>query len=199
MTQDGAVDARPRTVRVRTEVAAWPRRSTTPCRRGGATTCRSGRGCARPSTGAACAGWVVDDDVRGRPTGVDVLPLKSWLGWGPPPGRGGAGGVGRLALGRAGVVLPADRVADDRRARAAAGAAARRPAPSDAGARRDALGRHATWRSSAWRRPGLDRGAPAARHRPDRPRAVRGRRRRRAGPGRQRAGARARRRAGPSG
>jgi len=36
-----------------------------------------------PFHGRTVRGWVVDEDV-GTPVGVDVLPLKSWLGWGPP-------------------------------------------------------------------------------------------------------------------
>jgi primosomal protein N' (replication factor Y) len=37
-----------------------------------------------PLHGRTVRGWVVDEDV-GTPPGVAVLPLKSWLGWGPPP------------------------------------------------------------------------------------------------------------------
>ena len=37
-----------------------------------------------PLHGRTVRGWVVEDDVR-APPGVDVRPLKSWLGWGPPP------------------------------------------------------------------------------------------------------------------
>jgi primosomal protein N' (replication factor Y) len=37
-----------------------------------------------PLHGRSVRGWVVEDDVT-PPAGVDVLPLKSWLGWGPPP------------------------------------------------------------------------------------------------------------------
>ena len=37
-----------------------------------------------PFHGRTVRGWVVDEDV-GTPAGVEVLPLKSWLGWGPPP------------------------------------------------------------------------------------------------------------------
>ena len=48
------------------------------------TTCVSGPGCACRSTGAACgAGW--SRTTSATPEGVDLLPLKSWLGWGPPP------------------------------------------------------------------------------------------------------------------
>ena len=36
-----------------------------------------------PFHGRTVRGWVVDEDV-GTPPGVEVLPLKSWLGWGPP-------------------------------------------------------------------------------------------------------------------
>ena len=63
----------------------WPRRSTTPFRRPGARTYRSARACGRPSTGGRCgAGWSTEE--VGAPAGVDLLPLKSWLGWGPPAG-----------------------------------------------------------------------------------------------------------------
>ncbi len=37
-----------------------------------------------PLHGRTVRGWVVGEDV-GAPAGVAVLPLKSWLGWGPPP------------------------------------------------------------------------------------------------------------------
>ena len=36
-----------------------------------------------PFHGRTVRGWVVGEDV-GTPSGVEVLPLKSWLGWGPP-------------------------------------------------------------------------------------------------------------------
>lgn len=37
-----------------------------------------------PLHGRSVRGWVVDDDVT-PPEGIAALPLKSWLGWGPPP------------------------------------------------------------------------------------------------------------------
>jgi primosomal protein N' (replication factor Y) len=37
-----------------------------------------------PLHGRSVRGWVVEDYVT-PPLGIDVLPLKSWLGWGPPP------------------------------------------------------------------------------------------------------------------
>jgi primosomal protein N' (replication factor Y) len=37
-----------------------------------------------PLHGRSVKGWVVADGVE-PPAGVEVLPLKSWLGWGPPP------------------------------------------------------------------------------------------------------------------
>ena len=37
-----------------------------------------------PLHGRSVTGWVVEDEVA-PPPGVAVLPLKSWLGWGPPP------------------------------------------------------------------------------------------------------------------
>src|SRR5580704_16511027 len=38
-----------------------------------------------PLHGRSVRGWVVDDAVA-EAEGRQVLPLKSWLGWGPPPG-----------------------------------------------------------------------------------------------------------------
>ena len=68
----------------------WPRRSTTPCRPSGRTTCASGPGCASLSTGAPCgAGSSRPTSDAGRRR--RSLPLKSWLGWGPPAGAGRAG------------------------------------------------------------------------------------------------------------
>jgi primosomal protein N' (replication factor Y) len=37
-----------------------------------------------PLHGRSVRGWVVEDDVTPS-EGVELLPLKSWLGWGPPP------------------------------------------------------------------------------------------------------------------
>jgi len=37
-----------------------------------------------PLHGRSLRGWVVEADVA-TPEGIDLLPLKSWLGWGPPP------------------------------------------------------------------------------------------------------------------
>jgi primosomal protein N' (replication factor Y) len=37
-----------------------------------------------PLHGRSVTGWVVEDDVV-PPAGLEVLSLKSWLGWGPPP------------------------------------------------------------------------------------------------------------------
>jgi len=34
--------------------------------------------------GRRVGGWVVDDDVQ-PPEGVELLPLRQWSGWGPPP------------------------------------------------------------------------------------------------------------------
>ena len=36
-----------------------------------------------PLHGRSLRGWVVEADVA-TPDGIDLLPLKSWLGWGPP-------------------------------------------------------------------------------------------------------------------
>lgn len=37
-----------------------------------------------PLHGRSVRGWVVEEHVT-PPPGVELLPLKSWLGWGPPP------------------------------------------------------------------------------------------------------------------
>ena len=155
-------------------------------RRVGPTTSASAPGCGRRCTGARCgAGWSTTTSAL-RPASTSC-PLKSWLGWGPPPGRGGAGGVGGLALGRPGLLLPPDRLAGHV-VRTLPDAPARRagPAPPAGGARHAAgcgldlarAGRHA-WSDCPRRPTSIDLVL------------VRRGRSRRAGPAGQRAGARA--------
>ncbi len=78
--------ARPgRTVRVRTEVAALTRNfdyTVPPGWAAGPVTV--GSRVRVPLHGRTVRGWVVEEDVD-APAGVDVVPMKSWLGWGPPP------------------------------------------------------------------------------------------------------------------
>jgi len=85
MTQDDGTDAVPQVVRVRTEVAAVAKTfdyavpaSWRP------DDVHIGTRVRAPFHGRTVRGWVVDEDV-GTPAAVEVLPLKSWLGWGPPP------------------------------------------------------------------------------------------------------------------
>ena len=74
-----------RTVRVRTEVAALTRSFDYAVPAGWAAGhAIVGSRVRVPLHGRTVRGWVVEDDVE-APAGVDVVPLKSWLGWGPPP------------------------------------------------------------------------------------------------------------------
>jgi len=84
MTTDHAVTAAARTVRVRTEVAALDKAFDYAVPPRWAEDVRVGSRVRVPLHGRSVRGWVVEADV-GTPEGVDVLPLKSWLGWGPPP------------------------------------------------------------------------------------------------------------------
>ncbi len=80
-------DASPRAataVRVRTEVAALPRTFDYAVPPGWDHDVRVGSRVRVPLHGRSVRGWVVENDVATQP-GVDLLPLKSWLGWGPPP------------------------------------------------------------------------------------------------------------------
>ena len=143
-------------------------------------TCGWEAACASRSTAARCGvGW--SRTTWPRQPGVDLLPLKSWLGWGPPPPLVRADRVGGVALGGAGVVLPAGGLPGHARAHAA------RTAPAhcrhDAG--RGRRGGTPLRLGPVPRRAGCDGGAPAPGHRPDRPRARRCRRSGRAQPGRQ--------------
>ena len=150
MTPDGAVDAAARVVRVRTEVAA--RGQDLRLRRAGAagaTTCRSAPGCACRFHGRTRAGLGGRRRTSRRPPASTSCPLKSWLGWGPPPAVVELARVGRLALGRSGLVLPRTRVAR----RPSCG---RLPAPPP-WRRVAATGRPGARRRrtiSTWRRPG---------------------------------------------
>ncbi len=73
-----------RTVRVRTEVAALDKVFDYAVPARWAEDVRMGARVRVPLHGRSVRGWVVEEDV-GTPEGIDVLPLKSWLGWGPPP------------------------------------------------------------------------------------------------------------------
>ena len=84
MTHDGAVAAATRVVRVRTEVAAVAKTFDYSVPAGWRDEVRVGTRVRAPFHGRTVRGWVVDEEV-GAPAGVDLLPLKSWLGWGPPP------------------------------------------------------------------------------------------------------------------
>jgi primosomal protein N' (replication factor Y) (superfamily II helicase) len=84
MTQGGVVAAATRVVRVRTEVAAVAKTFDYSVPAGWRDHVQVGTRVRAPFHGRTVRGWVVDEDV-GTPAGVDLLPLKSWLGWGPPP------------------------------------------------------------------------------------------------------------------
>ena len=84
MTQDGAVAAATRVVRVRTEVAAVAKTFDYSVPAGWRDEVHVGTRVRAPFHGRTVRGWVVDEEA-GPPEGVEVLPLKSWLGWGPPP------------------------------------------------------------------------------------------------------------------
>jgi primosomal protein N' (replication factor Y) len=84
LTQDGAVAAATRVVRVRTEVAAVAKTFDYAVPAGWGDEVQVGTRVRAPFHGRTVRGWVVDEEV-GTPAGVDLLPLKSWLGWGPPP------------------------------------------------------------------------------------------------------------------
>jgi len=78
------VGAATRVVRVRTEVAAVAKTFDYAVPAGWREDVRVGTRVRAPFHGRTVRGWVVDEDA-GSPEGVEVLPLKSWLGWGPPP------------------------------------------------------------------------------------------------------------------
>ena len=85
MTATGTAARGTGTVRVRTEVAALAKTLDYAIPAGWAHDVRVGTRVRVPLHGRTVRGWVVDDDVAAAPNGIDVLPLKSWLGWGPPP------------------------------------------------------------------------------------------------------------------
>ena len=76
--------AAPRVVRVRTEVAAVGRDFDYAIPASWTNEVGLGTRLRVPLHGRSVRAWVVGVDVA-PPEGVDVLPAKSWLGWGPPP------------------------------------------------------------------------------------------------------------------
>ncbi len=84
MTQDVGTRDEPRAVRVRTEVAAVAKTLDYAVPPGWSDEVHIGTRVRAPLHGRTVRGWVVEEDVL-PPAGVAVLPLKSWLGWGPPP------------------------------------------------------------------------------------------------------------------
>src|SRR5580698_3691957 len=83
MTQATGNHTATRVVRVRTEVAAVAKTFDYAVPSGWRDEVHIGSRVRAPFHGRTVRGWVVDEDV-GTPSGVEVLPLKSWLGWGPP-------------------------------------------------------------------------------------------------------------------
>jgi primosomal protein N' (replication factor Y) len=83
MTQATGNDTATRVVRVRTEVAAVAKTFDYAVPAGWRDEVHIGSRVRAPFHGRTVRGWVVDENV-GTPAGVEVLPLKSWLGWGPP-------------------------------------------------------------------------------------------------------------------
>jgi primosomal protein N' (replication factor Y) (superfamily II helicase) len=84
MTSHAAVTAATRTVRVRTEVAALDKTFDYAVPARWTEDVRVGTRVRVPLHGRSVRGWVVEADVA-TPEGIDLLPLKSWLGWGPSP------------------------------------------------------------------------------------------------------------------
>jgi primosomal protein N' (replication factor Y) (superfamily II helicase) len=84
LTPDAEAPVAPRVVRVRTEVAALAKTFDYSVPPRWNDEVRVGSRVRAPLHGRTVRGWVVEEDV-GTPAGVTVLPLKSWLGWGPPP------------------------------------------------------------------------------------------------------------------
>ena len=103
-----------RSVRVRTDVAALAKSFDYAVPDAWTYDVRVGTRVRVPLHGRSVRGWVVAD---GAPSleGVDVLPLKSWLGWGPPARAGRPERLGVVALGRPAVVLLAGGVPAGRR------------------------------------------------------------------------------------
>jgi primosomal protein N' (replication factor Y) len=71
-------------VRVRTDVAAVPKLFDYLVPDSWVDDVRVGTRVRVELHGRRVGGWVVDDDVM-PPEGVELLPLKAWSGWGPPP------------------------------------------------------------------------------------------------------------------
>ena len=84
MTHDDRGNAAGRVVRVRTDVAAVAKTFDYAVPADWRHDVLVGTRVRAPFHGRTVRGWVVDEEV-GTPAAVDVLPLKSWLGWGPPP------------------------------------------------------------------------------------------------------------------
>ncbi len=83
MATDGAMTSALRTVRVRTEVAALTKTFDYAVPTRWSEDVRVGTRVRVPLHGRTVRGWVVETDGSTL-DGVEVLPLKSWLGWGPP-------------------------------------------------------------------------------------------------------------------
>ena len=86
MTKAAPADTALRTVRVRTEVAALPKTFDYSVPPEWDHDVRVGTRVRVPLHGRSVRGWVVAADTgdTGARPGVELLPLKSWLGWGPP-------------------------------------------------------------------------------------------------------------------
>jgi primosomal protein N' (replication factor Y) len=84
MTHEQATAHVGRAVRVRTEVAALPKTFDYVVPPEWNHDVQVGTRVRVPLHGRSVRGWVVEVDTA-TPVGVDPLPLKSWLGWGPPP------------------------------------------------------------------------------------------------------------------
>jgi len=83
MATDAAMTPALRTVRVRTEVAALTKTFDYAVPARWTEDVRVGTRVRVPLHGRTVRGWVVETDMSTL-DGVEVLPLKSWLGWGPP-------------------------------------------------------------------------------------------------------------------
>jgi len=84
MTHEQPAARARRAVRVRTEVAALPKTFDYVVPPEWSHDVEVGTRVRVPLHGRTVRGWVVEADAP-PPVGVDPLPLKSWLGWGPPP------------------------------------------------------------------------------------------------------------------
>ncbi len=82
-TMDGPPERVARVVRVRTEVAAVVKTFDYAVPPTWRNDIEVGTRVRAPLHGRSVQGWVVDDEA-GTPSDVAVLPLKAWLGWGPP-------------------------------------------------------------------------------------------------------------------